>query len=210
MILAVLVLGLTAVPSHVFTRDLGEVHKSMAFNIFTASYTILVLIAFWFTSTRFPKLYNRWSVLAVEGLTWLFWLIAFSMLADFTRKTSWLGKNGMLQKRDESSFTMGSGDKTYTGYSTEDIPESSGDYGSSYSGSGSGKKGVSGWWAMCAVASAVGAIGWIVWTVTLVTVALAVFGKQAAGVEHTGTGEKFGKTRDTEMHTQSVGNTQSV
>ncbi|RPA75648.1 hypothetical protein BJ508DRAFT_17877 [Ascobolus immersus RN42] len=182
VILAVIVLGLTAFPAHVFTRDVGDVHESTAFNLFTPSFTILVLIFFFVTPAHFPKVFNRWAVLALESLTWIFWLVAFALMSDFTRKTSWYGKNTsrLLRKRqnsnldgaylydrpeEESSFSSGSGG--YSGYSSG---YSSGGSSSGYGSSGSFSSadfggpittsGVSGWWAMCATASAVGAVTW--------------------------------------------------
>jgi len=202
--LSVLLLALVCYPTSVWTTSVTNAPDALAFNLFTAIWTFLVLGYAIAVPLKAPKYWNKWASIGLEIVTWVFWLAAFATMADFVRKSSYYGKYNYssIYKRANTS----------SGIKDSDISSLISSFTSSAGGSSKSttrygvKSGVTPWWALCAVCTAIGAIGWALWTFTLYTFAVALK-SQHAGSNTDGQSEgaeKYGKSGDVEMNTQSV------
>jgi hypothetical protein len=205
--LSVLLLGLVCYPTHIYTTAISNAPDALAFNIFTPVWTFIVLAYALIVPLKYPKCWNKWASLGLEVVTWVFWLTAFAIMADFVRKSSVFGKTNyvnFIYKRSAVPQSLGDFDigELIDGISSGGSFSSGGSSGGSRGSSF--KSGVTPWWALCAVSTAVGAIGWVLWTFTLYTFVVALKNQSNNGTVNPGQStEKYGKTGDVELNQQT-------
>lgn len=211
--LAVILLGLVAYPTHVLS-EYTDAPDALAFNLFTAVWTFLVIGYAIAVPLKAPKYWNKWAALALEFITWIFWLTAFAIMADFVRK------NDACKNFDCTPSSWGFGLRKRQSLDNLDfgslVDTAMDAFGGSKGGSSSlggmygNKKKVTPWWAICAVCTALGAIGWVLWSFTLYTYAVALKNHSDGGNGSAEGGEKYGKQGDVELNQQSIGGQQHV
>jgi len=104
VVLSILVLGLVGNTLSGLNKYLGSyavtlVAEALAFMVFCCVWTWLVVAYLLVTPLYFPVAYNVWAHLALEVISWIFWLAGFASTASWASEHSELGNKNLYIKK---------------------------------------------------------------------------------------------------------------